>query len=171
MASAGWERRNARARAAGYRNYYDFRAHDNGRLPPSAPALRGELLARSRGHRGASDLQKAVDAGRVSMAQVYDTTKDSSGKVTHVSMLVTDQRGNQRLYRVAVGRMSVEQLEHLQASLDAQGVDVREYTRKVKVEDIFEEEDIAATVAAASQEAELVEEGELEAEGEDEFPF
>lgn len=77
MAPAGyWQRRNARAKALGYRNYYDYRAHDNGRIPPEQPALKGAELTRARGHASAGDLAKLLRARRVEMIAVVATIDD-----------------------------------------------------------------------------------------------
>jgi hypothetical protein len=91
MAPSGyWQRRNARAIELGYRNYYDYRAHDNGRLPPSAPALRGDELARSRGHRSAADLEKLLRSGRVELVSTVHSF-DANGKpVTTVLVQTSD---------------------------------------------------------------------------------
>lgn len=58
-----YQKRNRRARAAGYRNYYDFRLHDNGRLPPGPLELSGEERARRRGHRGTADFVLSLGEG------------------------------------------------------------------------------------------------------------
>lgn len=54
--SQAYARRNKAARAKGYDSYYDFRAHDNGRIPPGQPRLQGQQLARARGHAAAQDM-------------------------------------------------------------------------------------------------------------------
>lgn len=164
MASAYWQKRNARAIAAGYRNYYDYRAHDNGKLPPSAPSLRGEMLARSRGHRGYADFRRQVSGGRVSMAQVYQSERDEkTGKMRTVSLLVTDKRGNQRIYTIRVEQLDDTELVELEAELEAQGVDVREYTRKVNLPSMFDDEE--------PEPDEDLDELDEPADDEDEFPF
>lgn len=74
MAAPGyWQKRNARAKALGYRNYYDYRAHDNGRIPPERPALKGPELARARGHASAADLSTLLRRKRVEMLSVVAT--------------------------------------------------------------------------------------------------
>lgn len=160
MASAYWQARNARAIALGYANYYDYRAHDNGRLPPSAPRLQGEMLAVSRGHRGVADFRRAVRSGRVSMAQVYDVERDARGRRRSVSMLVTDVRGRQRLYKLKTAPLTDDELAAIDAELEAQQVDVREYTRKTQVADLVEEPEL-----------DLDDLEEEEPEDGDEFPF
>lgn len=98
MASAAWERRNARARALGYKSYYDYRAHDNGRRPPDAPRLRGEALARSRGHRGEADLDRLIRSGRVELVNTISTV-DARGKFG-IDVLVTLADGRTIEFRI-----------------------------------------------------------------------
>lgn len=63
MASAAWERRNARAKALGYKSYYDYRVHGNGKIPPGRPALTGAAKQRARGHRGRADFLASLREG------------------------------------------------------------------------------------------------------------
>ena len=60
---AAYQRRNARARAAGYRSYYDYRVHDNGRIPASQPGLPVGQRSRARGHRGKEDFLRSIRPG------------------------------------------------------------------------------------------------------------
>lgn len=98
MASAQWEKRNARARALGYDSYYDYRAHDYGRLAPSAPRASGDLLASLRGHRSASDLKRLLRSGRVDLVNTVSTI-DNKGKLV-VDVLATLDDGSQREFRL-----------------------------------------------------------------------
>lgn len=98
MASANWERRNARARSLGYDSYYDYRAHDNGRLPPSEPRLSGEPLARSRGHRSAADLETLLRRGQVELVNTVTTIDAKGNRVVDVLVLTAD--GGQREFRL-----------------------------------------------------------------------
>jgi hypothetical protein len=99
MAPSGyWQRRNARAIGLGYRNYYDYRAHDNGRLPPSAPALRGDELERARGHGTAGDLAPLLRRRRVEMIGVVATV-DNRGR-PRIDCLVTLTNGKTREFRL-----------------------------------------------------------------------
>jgi hypothetical protein len=95
---AGWSERNARARAAGYESYYDYRAHDYGRLPPSAPRVSGDELARLRGHRGAADFARLVESGRAELVNVNTSKRDARGRIIEVQLLVTDSDGRTREY-------------------------------------------------------------------------
>lgn len=100
MASSAWERRNASARAAGYRNYYDYRAHDYGRLPASAERLTGEPLARARGHRSIADLERLVAGGRVEIATVIPAgdPDPKTGRYKSVEVVVIDSNGRERRF-------------------------------------------------------------------------
>lgn len=101
MASSAWERRNARARALGYRNYYDYRVHDFGRQPASAPAATGEDLARLRGHRGERDLLRYL-AGEPELAdfRILSTKRDDRGRITSAEIELVDDEGRIRRFRV-----------------------------------------------------------------------
>src|SRR5215831_3084664 len=98
MASAAYERRNARARAEGYASYYDKRAR--GGRGPDAPRLKGEALARARGHRGQADLLKSLGPTKLVIHRKTQRSKD--GKVQWVELMVVDATGKQpdRVYRL-----------------------------------------------------------------------
>lgn len=72
MASTAWERRNARAQALGFRNYYEQRT----RQTPGDPKPSRETLRRRRGHAGPRDLEKLVTSGRVELVNVVQTGYD-----------------------------------------------------------------------------------------------
>jgi hypothetical protein len=93
------ERDNARARALGYESYYDWRAHDSGRIPPGEPRAQGERLAALRGHRGAADLERLLKSGRVELVNTV-TTVDAKGRVG-VDVLVTKDDGSTVEFRVS----------------------------------------------------------------------
>ena len=104
--SPAWQRRNARAQALGFRNYYDYRAHNYGRRPASAPAARGPELARLRGHRGPRDLDRALARGDVELMNVIQTSSDPP----EFEVLVTRADGSTATYtvkgRAAIGRLN-----------------------------------------------------------------
>src|SRR6266542_1984867 len=106
MASPAWERRNARAQARGYASYYDYRAHEYGRRPPSAPRARGARLAHLRGHRSGADLSRALRSGRVELVNVIQLGPDE------YEVLTTWGDGSQRTYRV-----KGKQLDQVQAAI------------------------------------------------------
>ncbi len=122
MASATWERRNARARAAGYRNYYDYRAHAYGRRPASEPAASGEQLARLRGHRGGADLRRELAAGRVSHVRALPPELDPLGRIRRQELLVTYADGRQRTFVLKAQALDPERLRGLVDDLDAAGI-------------------------------------------------
>lgn len=85
-------RDNARAQALGYKSYYDWRAHDNGRIPPERPALRGEGLARARGHRSRADLMSLIRAGRVEQLSTISMVDDRGRFGVAVNAMLSDGR-------------------------------------------------------------------------------
>jgi hypothetical protein len=95
---AAYERRDERARAQGYRGYYDYRAHDNGRLPPDQPKLRGEALSRARGHRGAADLERSMRPGMLVFVEGSERNKDGTYK--WVDIRTVDEQGRETTYRL-----------------------------------------------------------------------
>jgi hypothetical protein len=100
MAASGyWQKRNARAKELGYRNYYDYRAHDNGRLPPNLPALRGSELARSRGHRSAADLERLLRSGRVELVSTAHSF-DAKGRPVTIALVTLAPNGETREYQL-----------------------------------------------------------------------
>jgi hypothetical protein len=98
VASRSWAARNERARAAGYKNYYDYRAHNYGKSPPSAPRARGSELAMLRGHRSAADLERLIQSGRVELVNTV-TTVNTQGRVG-VDVLVALSNGETREFRL-----------------------------------------------------------------------
>ena len=93
-----WEERNAAARAKGYKNYYDYRAHNYGRIPPEKPKLSGERLARAAGRAGPAALRKALTSGEAELVIVTPTQRNRAGQFTQVSIDVTNANGDSRTY-------------------------------------------------------------------------
>lgn len=116
MASLQTERRNARAQALGYRNYYDYRVHDNGRISPDQPALTGADLARARGHRGYRDFIINVAPGdNVSLDDVGP--RNALGQYQWVDVSVADGiTGDETVYRIRGRRISdlIDSIEDLE---------------------------------------------------------
>ena len=123
MASAAYERRNARARELGYRSYYDYRAHDNGKLPPSAPRLAGEEQRRARGHAGAADIRKDVKPGQLMLIAPDPTSRRKDGSYSRITItLVGIAEGEpDREYLLRGDAARPENLERLIADLIAAG--------------------------------------------------
>jgi hypothetical protein len=69
---AEYARRQAKAKALGYENYYARRIRVG--APPSAPKPTGAELARVRGHRSAADLKKLLESGRAELLHVVRTS-------------------------------------------------------------------------------------------------
>lgn len=125
MASDRWARRNARARSLGYRNYYDYRTHDYGAAPPAAPRPRGEQLSRLRGHRGASDLERLAQSGRIDLVKVLPRNKDpQTGQWKSALLRVTLEDGSERDFEIRGKQMDLERMKELRATLVTGGASV-----------------------------------------------
>lgn len=123
MASAYWHRRNEKARALGYKNYYDYRAHEYGRRPPEAPRARGAELRRLRGHGGPGGLQRLIEGGRVELLIVDPEIRDrKSGKWTRVRLDVTLDDGESRDFWLSGKRLDQEYAHGIGDLLRAHGV-------------------------------------------------
>lgn len=133
MASAAWERRNARARALGYESYYDYRAHGYGRKPASEPKAKGDELAALRGHRADADLSRRLKAGDVELVSSAQTTRDAkTGRFTKVVVDVVDAKG--KTTRYTLKRLGRDDRAKLAAALGAAGARVAGYLKKLLAE-------------------------------------
>ena len=106
-----WERRNARARAEGFKNYYEKRTREK----PGAPKPSKETLRRRRGHAGARDLEKIITSGRVELVNVVQTGYDPPT----FDVLCILEDGSQRSFTLR-GEAATRRFR---ASIDAAGVD------------------------------------------------
>lgn len=120
MASAAWNRRNAKARSLGYRNAYDYRIHRYGEIPPSEPGVAGEERSRYRGHRSAADLERAVGPGDIVSVWTYGP-RDSEGKYKWVDMLLVTSDGKERIYRLRGRQITASRLTDLVDHIDNAG--------------------------------------------------
>lgn len=125
MASLRWQVRNANARAKGYKSYYDYRAHDYGRIAPSLPRLSGERLRKARGHTGYSDLLQQVRAGRVEILSQTPGERDSaSGQYSDVTVDVVLTDGSQRSYTLRGKDLRGDRIDTLRGAVSAAGSDI-----------------------------------------------
>lgn len=133
MASAGWERRNARARALGFESYYDYRAHNYGKRAPSEPRSTGDELARLRGHRADADLRTRLSRGDVELVSSAQTTRDpKTGRFTRVTVDVVDARG--KTTRYTLKRLGKADREALAGALAAAGARIAGYLKRLLAE-------------------------------------
>lgn len=117
--SPSWQRRNDAARAAGYRNYYDYRVHDYGRRAPSAPVER-EQLSRLRGHRSGADLRRDIKPD--SVVTWNGSERDpKTGRYRWVELAVIGPDGRERIYRLQGNALKKADLEKTIGSIGAAG--------------------------------------------------
>jgi hypothetical protein len=120
--STPYQRRNQRAQALGYRNYYDYRVHNHGKSPASAARPRGESLARLRGHRSSADLRREAAEGTLMI--VVASARGKDGQYKWVDVNVVDHRGRERVYRLRGAQLKRAKLNGLIGELSARGVSV-----------------------------------------------
>jgi hypothetical protein len=124
MASARWERRNAAARALGYKSYYDYRSHNQGKIAPDQPRASGELLGKLRGHRGPSDLESLLAKGRVEILMQFpigDRNPDTGQyRQVEVQAILTD--GTQRTFTLRGKQLDASRLRGLRRAIADAGV-------------------------------------------------
>lgn len=154
--SPAWNARNARAQAAGYRNYYDYRAHDYGRIPPAGEPLRGEPLSRARGHRSAADLARAVQEGAVVMVGGH-SERGKDGRYTWVDLVLVRPDGSERVYRLRGKQITEQHLQQLADRIDQAG-GVVSPSPSLDLRRLAPEDDMEEAAAEAAAEAELEDE-------------
>lgn len=159
--STAWERRNARARAEGFKNYYDKRT----RRTPDAPKPDRDTLRRRRGHAGTADLNRLVSSGRVELVNVVRT----GDKTFDVLVILSD--GSQRSFTLR-GDAAVARFR---AGLDAMGADAPQITGSPKSRGRLEPDEAAelqAEIDAAELELQEPDEGgEWAPASDDGIPF
>lgn len=123
-----WQRRNARARKLGYRNYYDYRAHDYGKRPPGEEQPTGEEAKRLRGHAGPVALRRALrKPDRIALI-VEIPEIDRHGQWAQMRYVGTFTNGDIREYVVPIHEES--DIEMWRDEIDASGVEFIEYASK-----------------------------------------
>lgn len=166
MASSAWEKRNARARAEGFKNYYDKRT----RRIPGAPKPTREQLRRRRGHSGFSDLNRLVKSGRVELVNVVQI---GYGDPPRFDVLVILSDGTQRSYHVQGNK----EVARFRATIDAQGADAPQIVgspnalRKFTGRDDELEAEMSAAEADALELEELDGDSEVSAPDDSDIPF
>ena len=144
MASAAWERRNAAARAKGFKNYYEYRT----RKTPGAPKPSRDELRRRRGHAGRSDLDRALKGGRVELISVVQTRWEPPT----FELVCTMKDGSQRTFFVK----GEPEVRRFRDRLDSLGADRPEIVGSPRgLHKLLEDEELEAEIAAAEAEAEL----------------
>lgn len=118
--SPAYVARNLRAQALGYRNYYDYRIHGHGTVPPDRPAPTGETRQRLRGHRGPADLLRTNLDGAL-LTVTDHSERDSQGRYRWVELTVVDARGRQRTYRLSGRSLQGDRLQRTISAAQAAG--------------------------------------------------
>lgn len=109
-------RRNERARALGFKNYYERRT----RLEPGAERPSTQVLRRRRGHASRKDLLR--DARPGDLVTVIGTDRDKQGRLRRIQISVIDEQGDERLYWISTRNMRQKDLDQLVEGLLAAGV-------------------------------------------------
>lgn len=155
MASTAWERRNARARELGFKNYYEQRTR---RTPGGEKPSRDELRRR-RGHAGKADLDRTLRSGNVELINVVQTRWDPPT----FDLLLTMKDGSQRTFYVK----GEPEVRHFRLQLDDLGADRPEIVGSPRgLRNLLEDEELEAEIAAAEAERELG-----EPEGDEPYTF
>jgi hypothetical protein len=150
VASAAYERRNARARALGYQSYYDYRAHGNGARPPDAPRLAGEALRKARGHAGPADLVRdAGKPGTLITATPDPTSRQPDGTYDRIYVTAIGEDGSEREYVLSPKKMKPGEMDAIVAGLGAGGavfspspsLDISDYGTEPEPDDEFDLDD------------------------------
>lgn len=98
-------RDNARARALGYKSYYDYRLHGSGRIPPdvAAPAPGSAERTAARGHRGIRDLERSLRPGdTIIVADGLSAIgrNQRTGRYDRIRLLVVRDDGREQRYTI-----------------------------------------------------------------------
>lgn len=151
--STAYQRRNARARALGYRNYYHYRTSGNGRIAPAAARPKGQELKRLRGHAAGGDLQKEIRQGELVLVDDYKRDK-KTGRYVWVDLKVLDVNSRERIYRLRGKQIEIKYLRKLVETIDQAGAvispnasfDLRRLVAEVEAEDEHERDELDSDV-------------------------
>lgn len=144
---ATWEERNAKARQAGFRNYYDYRIHGYGKIPPDEKVT-GERLAKARGHRSLADLEKMVAEGDT--VAIWNLgPRDDLGRYRWVDVMLKKENGEELMFRLRGRQLSSARLQKLVANVEKVGgifspapsLDIRRMIEELEDEGVDGEEE------------------------------
>lgn len=93
-------RDNARAQALGYRDYYDYRVHGYGAVPPGEPVT-PEMRRAYRGHAGLTDLVRAINRprGRPIEVQPMGLNRGADGRWQTILVVAVFRSTTGQVYR------------------------------------------------------------------------
>jgi hypothetical protein len=98
--AAEYRRRQERARAAGFENYYGQRIRGGAsRATPTTPRATGARLRAARGHASAEDFIRELRPG--ALVEVTDYGRGADGQVRRLGLLVTDEDGREHSYNIS----------------------------------------------------------------------
>ncbi len=118
--STSYERRNARARALGYKSYYDFRTRgQSGARPPDAAPLEGYELRLARGHASRADLVASIKPGTLVVASPDEESRRKDGSYSRIQITTIDADGKERNFLLRGS--SARNLKQLVAQIEAAG--------------------------------------------------
>jgi ribosomal protein L27 len=115
--AAAYKRRDARARALGFKSYYDQRVR-KGKL--SAPRPTGAALRRARGHASGRDLLATARDGDVVVASMGG--RDAQGRYRQIDITLLGSDGGDLEFTLRGSQMKASYLRRLVADLGAKGV-------------------------------------------------
>ena len=125
---AEYQRRQARARAAGYRNYYDYRLHLYGRRPPEEEVPRGERMRRA-GKRGPASLRAALrHPERIALIIEVPTQSEATGQWTRMTYVTTFTDGRIEEYGIDIDEP--DDLDYWRDEIDDAEIEFMPYAGK-----------------------------------------
>lgn len=145
--AAEYRRRQERARAAGFTNYYERRIKGGERrAKPSSPRPTGAALRTARGHASAEDFIRELKPG--ALVEVTDYDRGADGQVRRLGLLVTDEDGRETSYNIGHQGLRGGRVSAMLGAVSSAGaIDSPKYG----IHDLFEHED-----EAAAEEAEIM---------------
>lgn len=156
--AAEYKRRQERARAAGFSNYYERRIRGGERkAKPASPRPTGAALRTARGHASAEDFIRELRPG--ALVEVTDYDRGADGQVRRLGLLVTDEDGGERSYNIGHAGLRGGRVGAMLGAVSSAGaIDSPKYG----IHDVFEHDDAAEQDLLEA----MAEEAEREAEEE-----
>lgn len=122
---SAWEKRNAAAKAKGYRNYYDYRVHDYGKRPPDEVVQRAKRAKQS-GSRGPAAFKRALKSGNIGLLVEAPRKRGPGGEWQQIAFVAVTTKGEIRDYYIDIDDRY--DLDYWHDLIDDAGVDFLEYS-------------------------------------------